>query len=363
MRLRGSQYICGKAAIGLRLMAILWRCRILAAGLLVASFFHGQARAEAASGRTQAVPCETRHAMNDAWFTGPMLANTAATAPRGHSLIETYLYDVTTQGSYGANGKRRSAPHANSYGSLTYLIYGVTDKVALGVIPTAGYNTVSNGASSAGPGPGDLTWQIQRRVAQFRPCKWVPTISVAVQQTMPTGRYDRLGSRPSDGLGAGAWTTNPEILSQMYFWLPNRRILRARLNVSDAFSGSVNLQDASVYGTANGFRGSAKPGSAFSVDASLEYSATRKWVLAMDATYRNTGNTRVSGGYASGPGSGPGASSEVTNSGWSDAVGLSPAIEYSWKPTIGVLLGVRLIPAGHNTTETITPAIAINFVH
>jgi hypothetical protein len=45
-----------------------------------------------------------------------------------------------------------------------------------------------------------------------------------------------------------------------------------------------------------------------------------------------------------------------------DAWWTGPAIEYSWKPKIGVLLGVRLIPAGRNTNETITPAIAINFV-
>ncbi|HEX4067553.1 MAG TPA: hypothetical protein VHZ09_16155 [Acidobacteriaceae bacterium] len=52
-----------------------------------------------------------------------------------------------------------------------------------------------------------------------------------------------------------------------------------------------------------------------------------------------------------------------SDSGVSDACGLAPAIEYSWKPYIGVLLGVRMIPAGRNTDQTITPAIAINFVH
>jgi hypothetical protein len=32
------------------------------------------------------------------------------------------------------------------------------------------------------------------------------------------------------------------------------------------------------------------------------------------------------------------------------------------KPTLGVLLGTRVIPASHNTHATITLAVAINFV-
>jgi hypothetical protein len=305
-------------------------------------------------------PCADRHPMNDAWFTGPMLANTAATAPRGHYLIEPYVYDVTTQGTYSARGIRHSAPHENSYGSLTYVIYGLNDKTGIGLIPTFGYNSISNESSSAVPGPGDLTVQIQRRLTQFLPCGRIPTISVAVQQTLPTGKYDQLGNHPADGYGAGAFATNPALNSQYYFWLPNRRIVRVRFDASDAFSSPVNIQNASVYGTSAGFRGTAHPGSSLFLDASFEYSATRSWVMALDATYRNTANTRVTGNYAQNSSS---TATLETNSGWSDAYGLAPAVEYSWRPWIGVLLGVRLIPAGHNTSDTITPAIAVNIVH
>lgn len=302
------------------------------------------------------VSCDERHPMNDAWWTGPMLANTPATAPRGHSLAETYLYDVTTQGAFTTTGARHSAPHANSYGSLTYLIYGLGDKTGFGIIPTAGYNTATGEPSSAGPAFGDLTMLLQRRLTTFHPCRWMPILSVAVEQTLPTSPYDRL-SRPTNGYGAGAYTTTPEFLSQMYFWLPNRRIVRTRLDLSDAFSRSVDVRDASVYGTSTGFRGTAHPGSSFSLDNSWEYSVTRSWVLAADITYRNSANTRVIGSYVNHP------APLTLNSGWSDAWAVAPAVEYSWKPYLGVLLGVRLIPAGHNTSESITPAIAINFVH
>jgi hypothetical protein len=50
------------------------------------------------------------------------------------------------------------------------------------------------------------------------------------------------------------------------------------------------------------------------------------------------------------------------NTGYSDAIGFAPAIEYSWNSKIGVLLGTRVIAIGRNASATITPAIAINIV-
>ncbi len=99
------------------------------------------------------------------------------------------------------------------------------------------------------------------------------------------------------------------------------------------------------------------------VDAAWEYSLTRRWVLALDATYRHNGNTRTTGydildsnGVRNPP-------SIQLDSGASEVFAFAPAIEYSWKPNLGVLLGVRLIPPAHNTHASITPAVAINFVH
>jgi len=305
-------------------------------------------------------PCAVAHPMNDAWFTGPMLANTAASAPRGHALIEPYLYDVTTQGAYQPSGDRQPVPHQNSYGSLTYLIYALTDTTGIGFIPTAGYTTATGIPSSAGPGAGDLTFQIQHRLTQTQPCHRIPTLSLAVQQALPTGRYDNLGARPTNAFGAGAWTTTPELLTQTYFWLPNRRILRMRLNFADSFSAAVPVSGASVYGTANGFRGTAHPASSLSIDNSWEYSLNRRLVLASDIVFHNTGSTHVAGTYSA-TATQP-ASTVAFSSGWSNTWYLAPAIEYSWKPTIGVLLGLRITPAGRNTSDTLTPAIAINII-
>jgi hypothetical protein len=304
-----------------------------------------------------------RQSQDDAWWTGPMLANSAATLPQGHVLFEPYLYDAAAQASYDRNGARRAGAHSHAFGSLTYILYGLTDRAAVGLIPTAGFNTVSGGPSSSGVRLGDLGLLAQYRLTQTPAGRSIPTISIAVQENIPTGRYDRLGDRPSDGFGSGAYTTTVSVYSQTYFWLPNGRILRTRLNVSQAVSSDVSIEDVSVYGTGTGFRGYASPGSSTFVDGSWEYSLTRSWVLALDATYRHARNTRTIG-YDIRESSGAQSQTGILlESGSSDAFALAPALEFSWTPRLGVLLGVRVIAAGRNAAASITPAVAINFVH
>jgi hypothetical protein len=320
----------------------------------IATFTQGKDESDGAAGLADAQEASppssvVRQSLEDAWWTGPLLAPSAATLPRGHLLIEPYLYDVI-------------AAHSHGFSSLTYLNYGLADRVTIGLIPFAGFNKVSNGPSSSGVRLGDLTSQAQYRLTQFHAGSWIPTTSVVVQETLPTGKCDRLGNRPSDGFGSGAYTTTLALYSQTYFWLPNGRILRMRFNVSEGFSNNVSVQDVSVYGTGAGFRGHAKPGSVFFANAAWEYSVTRSWVLALDVTYRHAGSTRVSGYNILDPNSVQNPPSIRLNSGTSDGFGFAPAIEYSWKPNLGVIFGTRVI-AGRNTATTITPAVAINFVH
>ena len=299
-----------------------------------------------------------RESMADAWWTGPLLAPSANTLPQGHMLIEPYVYDVTTQGFYNSTGTRVSAPHANEFGSLTYFNYGLFNKFTVGVIPVFGYNEVSHGPNSSSLEVGDLNVQAQYRLRLFREGGWLPTISVNFQETLPVGKYDQLGNNANNGLGSGAYTTTLGFYTQTFFWMPNGRILRTRFNATQAFSHSASIQDVSVYGTTQGFRGHASPGAALFLDLAAEYSITRHWVLAGDAVYRHQYNTAVSGYNINDP-----ATSIFLNSGPSQVFGFAPAFEYNFTSKVGFIAGARIFPAGKNTTDSITPVIAVNIVH
>jgi len=192
----------------------------------------------------------SRESLNDAWWTGPILAASGATLPRGHSLIEPYFYDVR---------EKRS----NSFGTSSYVLYGLTNELTVGTIPAGGYNMVSNGLNSSSVEMGDLTLLAQHRFA----------------------------------------------------------------------------------------------------DPAWEYSVTRNWVLALDAAYRHNRNTHVAGFNSPVPGSGQKPAIVSMNTGSSESFVFAPAIEYNFRSNFGVIVGTRVIPASHNTNPTITPVLAINFVH
>jgi hypothetical protein len=299
----------------------------------------------------------------DAWWTGPMLAANAATLPHGHALIEPYLFDIITSGHFDMDGNKHAGPLEHDIGSLTYMLYGVTDDITAGFIPRLFFDEPAGAANSSGVEFGDLTLQFGYGLTHFRDGGNTPDISIVLQETLPTGSYDRL-TRSSDGVGAGAYTTSVSLYLQDYFWMPNGRILRGRLDLTYGFSSSVSVHDQSVYGTANGFSGHAWPGDSFTADAAAEYSLTRHWVLALDVVYQHNDSTRVAGTVPPATMAG-GSSAGVPfeqHSGSSYSLGFAPAIEYNWTSRIGALLGVRIIEIGRNTTATVTPAIALNMV-
>lgn len=299
--------------------------------------------------QTAATPV-TKQTLDDAWWTGPILANSAATLPRGHMLIEPYFYDVM-------------APRSNGFGSSVYVLYGLVDDLTVGLLPIASYTVRSGGPSSSRVGLGDLTLVAQYRLTQFHADDWIPAMAVNVQQSFPTAKYDRLGDRPADGLGSGAYTTTVALNTQTYFWLPNGRILRMRVDVSETRSSMVHVADVSVYGTSAGFEGRAKPGNAFVADAAGEYSLTKRWVFALDLFFRHGDDTRVTGTNTLSAGGGAAQPLVQLSSGRTNSVGFAPAVEYNWKSYVGVIAGARVVTASRNTTATITPVVAINFVH
>jgi hypothetical protein len=287
---------------------------------------------------------------DDAWWTGPLLAASPGSLTPGHFLIEPYVFDAIPQGRYDNDGNRRPVPHANDFGSQSYLLYGLTDKVGVGLIPRFAFNDLGEGRSSSKVGMGDVTVQAQYGLTQFHAGSWIPTTAFVLQETLPVGKYDQLGDRPANGFGAGTYSTNLALYSQYFFWMPNGRILRTRFDVSYAISGSARVRDVSVYGTDEGFRGRARPGNVTVVNAAGEYSLTRNWVLAMDVVYEHDGSTHVYG-------SGLNASSGTAYT-WS----LAPAIEYNFNSRVGIIAGAKLTVAGRNATAVVIPVAAVNIV-
>lgn len=282
-------------------------------------------------------------AMAEAWWTGPVSASSAYTLPRGHLLVEPYLFDVRS---------RRS----DYLGSLTYILYGLSDDLTLGAIPTFGGTRSRNGRRSRRIDINDLTITAQFRVRGAAPSKVMPAVSLVIQHSFPLGRFDKLGNDRDRGIGSGVNATLVGLYAQRVDRLPNGRPFRTRINITRSVSWGSKVHDESVFGTPRGFAGSVRSAGAGLVDLSIEYSMSQRWVLAADIVAHWSGGGRVKGAVDAS------ATAWMADIASSANVSVAPAIEYSWSSTRGVLLGLRLSPEGRNASASVTPVIAFNAV-
>jgi len=297
-----------------------------------ACWMPGPARAETTSDASVAE--RYREAMKNARWTGPLLASNAETLPKGHVYTEPYFFDVISGGDH----------HPGSSG---FYQYGLKDNWTVGMQPFFSVGTQKNNREVA---IGDFKLLSQVRVSHFTPDHRVPSIALVTNLVLPTGKYDHLGAL-KQGHGSGSFAPEIGVNVQQYFLLGDR-LLRGRINVLHQFPLRTDVRDRSVYGTAPGFRGHARPGAKSTLIVGAEYSLTKEWVLAFDVEADAWGKTKVRGRDASGA-----LVSETSPKSWN--IGFAPAVEYNWSDRAGAIFGVWIIPKGHNTQSTVIPAIAI----
>ncbi|NUR44756.1 MAG: transporter [Sphingomonas sp.] len=278
---------------------------------------------------------QLRAAMKAARWTGPLLASNAETLPHGHFYTEPYFFDGISGGDH----------HPGTSG---FYQYGVTDNWTVGMQPFFGLGTQRYNREVA---VGDFKLLSQVRLNHFTPERQVPSIALVTNLVVPTGKYDHLDAQKS-GHGSGAWAPEIGVNVQQYFLLKNGRLLRGRINILKDFPLRTDVTGRSVYGTDAGFRGHARPGSKTTVILGAEYSLTREWVLAFDVEADHWGKTHVTGHDATGA-----LVDQTSANSWN--VGFAPGVEYNWSDRAGAIFGVWIVPKGHNTRSSVTPAIAI----
>ena len=304
---------------------------VLAAALACAAI---PAHAEQAADAQSAEAERWRTAMQSARWTGPLLASNANTLPQGHVYTEPYFFDGISGGDH----------HPGSSG---FYQYGLRDNWTVGMQPFFSLGMKRYNREVA---IGDFKLLSQVRVSNFTPDHRVPSVALVTNLVLPTGKFDRLGA-VKNGHGSGTFAPEIGVNVQQYF-LVGDRLLRGRINVLHQFPLRTDVRDRSVYGTSQGFRGHARPGAKSTLILGAEYSLTKEWVLAFDIEADAWGRTRVRGRDALGA-----TVRETSPKSWN--VGFAPAVEYNWSDRAGVIVGIWVVPKGHNTQSSVTPAIAV----
>jgi hypothetical protein len=276
-----------------------------------------------------------KSAMHSARWTGPLLASNAETLPQGHVYTEPYFFDGISGGDH----------HPGSSG---FYQYGLKGNWTVGVQPFFSWGTER---FNRGAAIGDFKLLSQVRLSHFTADHRVPSVALVTNLIIPTGKHDRLSALKS-GHGSGAFAPEIGINVQQYFLLKNGRLLRGRINVLKNFPIRTGVTGRSVYGTDAGFHGHARPGSKTSVVLGAEYSLTKEWVLAFDIERDQWDKTKVTGRDGSGA-----LVNRSSPRSWN--IGFAPAVEYNWSDRAGVIVGIWIVPKGHNASSSVTPAIAI----
>lgn len=294
--------------------------------------------------------------VHPAWWTGSLLSASADTMPVGHWLVEPYVVFDRTAAAFDGNGDRHATRRLTRTSTAAYVMYGLAEGVSVGMQPRVRVGATLADGPSAGPAVGDLTLMLQVRLTHPASGHWLPTTSLVLSETVPTGRYDDLAPGADTGTGSGTHRTELGLYAQSVGTVAGELPLRLRLNLTVGAADHAVIRDRSVYGTSEGFRGRVSPGTWLLADLAFELSMTSHWVLALDVVRDTEARTIATGTPTAG------AASIRIVSGPSQGWSVAPAVEYNFNSRIGVIAGFRKTLAGHDTGAGQAAAIALNMV-
>lgn len=154
---------------------------------------------------------------DEAWWTGPLLAPSAATLAPGTAVIEVYAFESNVQSHFDNAGSVRSAPRSATNGSIAECFLGVGNGFTAGLFLRWATKRLVGEMRDRISGPGDTTLQIEYELRAEKSQGSSPTISLVLAETIPTGRFDNLGQAADEGLGAGLYTSRIALYSQSFF--------------------------------------------------------------------------------------------------------------------------------------------------
>ena len=305
--------------------------------------------------RAQEPQIQTSQVLNDQWFTGPLVAPSPALPKAGLFVLEPYVITTLNTGSYLANGHHVGGSNqSRNAGISPFVEYGITDRLTIDATPEISYgwnDQTTTRSAVASDIPVDFKYRFLDQVVNTA----TPSATVSLGMSFPSGPYDKLGSG-LEGTGTGVYYARQGGTLQWLFDTWGNHPLRIRLwgSIEEPLNDPT-VRDVSVYGTGPGFFGKAKPGINATVGISPEYALTQRWVLAADIFRSYADGAGVSGANVNG-------SLFSTHPGSSGSWAVAPAVEYNWSPRFGVIGGVQLNFAGHNTSSYVAPQIALNMV-
>ncbi len=218
------------------------------------------------------------------WFTGPIITPNPTTVPPGHPGLELVLIGSKNYGFYNSHGKLKRTPAIWGIHPLFDFQVGFNSILGAEFVGSMVIN-FSQGESST-----HLTDSIFRlgfQVSTDIENSWIPDFRILLQETFPTGKYQKLNPRKkgTDSAGQGSFQTGVQFVFQKLFAAKKNHPFAFRGCIGYFVPSSVNVKGINFYGVETDTDGTIYPGKWFTGFFYGEYALSRRWAIACELNY------------------------------------------------------------------------------
>jgi hypothetical protein len=289
------------------------------------------------------------------WYSGPLLTGSAHMMPPGYLSLQPYLFVADNYAVFDGDYESHGIPDFTSLNpQINALQAGITSwlDIALGI---QGVCNWQDGKYSGGFGDTAVTLGFPLLTEGL----YIPAMKIGIQETFPTGRYQKLtpGKGAVQGIGMGSYqTTFSYRIAKLCFW-STLHPLNLRSTFAYTIPTTVHVKGFNSYGGGFDTKGKVRPGNQLSVSVGMEWSVTQRWVFANDIVYAHHDRTQFNGHKGVTSSGKPAKTGAPSSEQWS----LAPAIEYNFSSMLGVLGGVWFSFAGRNSSKFVQGIVSVTY--
>ena len=278
------------------------------------------------------------------WFIGPLLVPSPITLNPKHPVFEPSVTLVKDYGEYGSNWAY--SEYNDKVWSVQYLAYwqmGLTKHLGIDVYGTLASNYTAGASSTYFM---DTIFRLGYQITRHQPGTWIPNFRVLLQESFPTGNYQKLQPRKkgTDLTGEGSFQTGLYLAAEMPFGSRTMHTFNLYGAVGYLVQSSARVHGVNFYGGNKTAKGRVYPGNIVAVYLSGELELTKHLAFAFDSNYQQNFSGKFRGWQGSG------AKTDVFQI---VTFSLAPEIEIAFSEKTGLLLGSWFTLAGQNSPSFI----------
>ncbi|MBS0620988.1 MAG: hypothetical protein JSS61_05980 [Verrucomicrobia bacterium] len=272
------------------------------------------------------------------WFTGPIITPNPTTVPPGHPGLELDLIATKNYGFYDSQGKVNRTPTIWGIQPLFDFQVGFNRILGAELIGSMVTNSCKGESSTR---LADSIFRLGFQVSIDKEGSWIPDFRILLQETFPTGKYQKLSlkKRGADSTGQGSFQTGVQCVFQKAFCMNKSHSFRLRGSIGYFVPSAVVVKGLNCYGGDTNTKGTIYLGNYYTGFLYGEYALSRTWAFACELNYQQGENgkfTKMRGPKIQVPSF--------------NQLSVLPEIQHTYSENLGIIFGGWFTVSGRNSS-------------